>query len=369
MSAKHPRVFFENNIIFAVMNLKNNSRHPTVSVVSGTYNRSRLVCEMVRSAYNQTLRPDEIIVSDDHSPDDTIARLQGLQYEISVLKIVENKKNSGGVPNWNKAIECSNGDFIAWCSDDDQLKPQHLENAVQYMMAHDDVDMVHAGFEEAREYPDGTVKIEHTSLKSVTPVHINRDNLIPYLTRNYTWPFHPSTLVFRRKLWDATKPFNPKYALADTDWFIRVALHHTSVYLPYVGVVNRRHYSNEGNWSNRVGSVNMQREFFDAMTSFLSEAKSLSPRPSVFDMQFRAWRRHYRWLLLRIFVARSRAGMADIANDCAEELQRVTPLLSTVPRWLIQGSFSMAFKFLNLLQYVLPGGKSKYDNLGRHVPK
>lgn len=351
------------------MNLKNNIHRPTVSVVSGTYNRSRLVCEMVRAAYNQTTRPDEIVVSDDCSPDDSIANLRELQHEIPILKIIENETNSGGVPNWNKAIEFSSGEIIAWCSDDDQLKPQHLEHAVQYLMAHDHVDMVHAGFEDAREYPDGTVKVEHTSLKSESPVLVNRENLIPYLTRNYTWPFHPSTLVFRRKLWEATKPFNPKYALADTDWFIRVALHHTSVYLPYVGVVNRRHYSNEGNWSNRVGSVNMQREFFEAMTSFLKEVKKMSPESHVYDMQFSSWLRHYRWLLLRIFVARSRAGMANIANDCSVELQKVTPLLKAAPEWLTRGLFSTAFYTLNYLQYILPGGKSKYGNLGKHVPK
>jgi glycosyltransferase involved in cell wall biosynthesis len=351
------------------MTIQNIASRPTISVVSGTYNRSRLVCEMVRAAYQQTMPPDEIVVSDDCSPDDSIVALRELQREIPVLKIIVNELNSGGVPNWNKAIDCSSGELIVWCSDDDQLKPQHLENAVRYLMAHDDVDMVHAGFEEAREHSDGAVKIEHASLKSVSPVYISRDNLIPYLTHNYTWPFHPSTLVFRRKLWEETKPFNSKYALADTEWFIRVALHHRSVYLPYVGVINRRHYSKEGNWSNRVGSVNMQREFFEALSSFLTHAKTLSGNSTNFDLQFRVWLRHYRLMLLRIFVARSRAGMVDIAKDCAKELKRVTPCLSAIPSFPSRVVFVTTFEFLNLLQYVLPGGKKKYNSLGKHVPK
>ncbi len=83
---------------------------------------------------------------------------------------------------------------------------------------------------------------------------------MPFLIRYYNWPFHPSTIVMRREVWEQVGEFDASYALADTDWFVRVAERFSVAMLPRHGVVNRRH---AGNWSNRVGSARMQREIFE----------------------------------------------------------------------------------------------------------
>ena len=343
-------------------------KKPTISVVCATYNRAKMVRETVLAAWNQTLRPDEIVVSDDCSPDNTLEVLRELQKEVPILKIVESLKNSGGVPNWNQVIEASSGDIIAWCSDDDRFKEDHLEKSVRYLLEHEDIGLVHAGFEEVREAENGTQHVQYTSLKSDAPIIITRDNIVEYMTRHFSWYFHPSTLVFRRTLWNNTGIFNSKYALADTDWFIRAAMHHRLVYLPYFGVINRRHYSNSGNWSIRVGSINMQREFYEAIYSFADEASTLLDTSSKLDQQVSRWTLRYRLLILRIFIARCRAGNYLVATDCARELTRVTPFLLKIPSWLSSPFLRGIYFLLSRLQIILPGGRKKYRNLGKHVP-
>lgn len=322
--------------------------------------------ETVIAAWNQTLKPDEIIVSDDCSTDNTIEVLRELQRFIPVLKIIENNENSGGVPNWNKVIDESRGDIIAWCSDDDRFLPNHLESVANFLLKHDDVSMVHAGFINVDQLEDGSEIRTNSVLKGVSEICIDKKNLIPYMTQFYNWPFHPSTWTFRRELWKDVGLFNPDFALADTDWFIRAALISKVVYLPTLDVLNRRH---AGNWSNRVGAVAMQREFYSAMQAFTFEAGKdvridFNPK-----RQFENWVYTYRKYLIRIYISRSRAGQFDVANDCSLAIVESLPLLESIPPFIVNFLARFFSKLLYILQPILPGGRAKYRNLGVTVPR
>ena len=48
-------------------------------------------------------------------------------------------------------------------------------------------------------------------LRSKKPVLSNRKNILNYFLKYYNYPFHPSTWVFTREVWDSIGEFNPKY--------------------------------------------------------------------------------------------------------------------------------------------------------------
>ncbi len=201
----------------------------------------------------QTRRPDEIVVYDDASPDDTVARLEGFDARVRVL---QQAQNTGGVPNWNAALDETQGDFLAWCSDDDRFLEDHLEASVAYLEAHPEVGFVHSSFVDAVETESSSERLPR-KLRFREPHRVDRTNLIPYMVRYYDWPFHPSTIVMRKRVWEETGEFDASYALADTDWFVRALERFPGVLLARHGVLNRRH---PGNWSNRLGSARMQAE-------------------------------------------------------------------------------------------------------------
>ena len=229
-----------------------------VSVAIATYARAAMVREAIEAALGQTRPPQEIVVSDDASPDQTLAVLEQLVRSHPSVQIVRQARNTGGVPNWNAALNQTSGEYLAWCSDDDRYLPDHLEASLKYLEAHPDVGLVHSGFVDAVETGSLTERVARPH-RFPEPYRVGRDNLISYMIRCYDWPFHPSTIVMRRKVWVETGSFDPSYALADTDWFVRAAERFSVVLLPRHGVVNRRH---PGNWSNRVGSAGMQHEIF-----------------------------------------------------------------------------------------------------------
>ena len=129
--------------------------HLRISVAIATYNRAAMVRQAVEAALAQSLQPDEVVVSDDASTDGTEELFRQWTAEspqvAAEVKYIRQEINSKGVMNWNRAIEATSGDFIAWCSDDDRFLPGHLQASVAYLEGHPEVGLVHSGFVDSLE--------------------------------------------------------------------------------------------------------------------------------------------------------------------------------------------------------------------------
>ena len=281
--------------------------------------------EAVEAALGQSCAPYEVVVADDASTDETAEVLGRLAASDRRVRIIRQAANSGGVENWNAAMNASQGELIAWCSDDDRFLPGHLEASLQFLKAHPEIGMVHSSFVDALETTEGSVE-ESRLLRSAGPLLLDRRNMFRYLTRYYDWPFHPSTLVMRRAVWERTGPFNAAYALADTDWFVRAAERFRIAMLPRFGVLNRRH---PGNWSNRVGSARMQAEIFEIVERALERRW---PQGDPRLVGWRAvWRANVRLRLLLTVRARITSGHGDAACVAWRTLTQSTGL--DLPGW------------------------------------
>ncbi|MEO8097084.1 MAG: glycosyltransferase family 2 protein [Acidobacteriota bacterium] len=299
-----------------------------VSVAIATYNRASMVRESVQAALTQELFATEICVADDASSDHTWSALTALAQNPRV-RIFRQEKNTGGVENWNFAIRQTTGDYIAWCSDDDRYLPGHLDASIAFLEAHPQIGMVHSGFIDAVETPAGVETIPRPLRFAATAV-LDRGSLLRYLTRYYDWPFHPSTIVMRRSVWNAVGPFDAAYALADTDWFVRAVERFPVAMLARHGVLNRRH---PGNWSNRLGSARMQREIFEIVEAAITR---LLPRRPVSRVLWRAiWRANVRSHLLLTLRARLSTFHAEAACAVWRQLLEGTGLRLPGPflRW------------------------------------
>ncbi|OIR07044.1 putative glycosyltransferase EpsE [mine drainage metagenome] len=106
--------------------MKANNSIP-ISVVMTTYNGGRFLQEQIESILSQTLQPDEIIVCDDHSTDNTVEILQSYQNK-NVLRFYVNESRLGVIVNFKKAVSlASDNHFIALSDQDDIWFPEKLE--------------------------------------------------------------------------------------------------------------------------------------------------------------------------------------------------------------------------------------------------
>jgi glycosyltransferase involved in cell wall biosynthesis len=121
-----------------------------VSVVIPTFNRAVLVCQTVRSVFAQTYPLVEVIVGDDASTDDTLARLEALRAECPAgfrLEFFGGEK-VGACPLRNRGAAISRGELVMFLDSDDLLTAPALEQLVQAIK---DVDISWGAWRDLRE--------------------------------------------------------------------------------------------------------------------------------------------------------------------------------------------------------------------------
>ncbi len=102
-----------------------------VSVVIPTYNCSAYLAEAIESVLEQTRLPDEIIVVDDGSTDDTVACLEAFGDRITVFR----QEHLGAAAARNHGIEEASGDWVAFLDADDLWVAEKLEKQIAALEA------------------------------------------------------------------------------------------------------------------------------------------------------------------------------------------------------------------------------------------
>ena len=102
-----------------------------ISVIIPTFNRANHVLEAVQSVLKQTRRPDEILLIDDGSTDQTRTRLQPFMGEIRYFF----QKQSGVSAARNLGIREAKGEWLAFLDSDDLWKPKKLQRQVDLLQS------------------------------------------------------------------------------------------------------------------------------------------------------------------------------------------------------------------------------------------
>lgn len=93
-----------------------------------TYNGAKYVVEQLESFASQTRLPNELIVSDDGSSDDTVALIESFRDRAPFkVRILHNPVRSGHAQNFANALSHCTGDLICISDQDDVWKNNKLE--------------------------------------------------------------------------------------------------------------------------------------------------------------------------------------------------------------------------------------------------
>lgn len=106
----------------------------SISVIITTFNGEHYLKDQLNSVINQSIKPDEIIIADDCSTDDTLNIIKSVQQISSLaIKYYVNKTNLGYVKNYSNAILRANGDYIFLCDQDDVWEKNKIEITIEMM--------------------------------------------------------------------------------------------------------------------------------------------------------------------------------------------------------------------------------------------
>jgi glycosyltransferase involved in cell wall biosynthesis len=100
-----------------------------ISVIIPNYNRSEFLRRAVLSAWNQSLKPLEILVCDDGSSDDSENVVRQLQSDIPVQWIACGNNGRPAIPR-NIGIKLAKGNWIAFLDNDDYWHPEKLKRQI-----------------------------------------------------------------------------------------------------------------------------------------------------------------------------------------------------------------------------------------------
>lgn len=103
-----------------------------VSVVVPSYNYGQFLPEAVDSVLRQSYRPDEIVLSDDSSSDDSFFLMQALAEENpSLIRARRTASNLGIESHFNGAVAETSGDLLCFLGADNRFPGDYIEGCVR----------------------------------------------------------------------------------------------------------------------------------------------------------------------------------------------------------------------------------------------
>lgn len=214
------------------------SADPTlVTVIIASYNHGPYIEQSILSVLNQTYPHIELLVVDDGSTDDSVARIERLQAQHGFDFRVQ--RNKGLTHTLNEAIARAEGTLIAPFGSDDIMMPDRIAIQVQYMADKPEVGICAGNIEliDSR----GELFPEARQRREVPFRRLDFEDM--FLERK---PYPPApTLLIRREALEKVGGFDPDIRLEDL--LIELKVTHAGYFIDGLSVVMARYRKHASN--------------------------------------------------------------------------------------------------------------------------
>lgn len=108
---------------------------PLVSILIPVYNREKMIARALDSALSQTYTNIEIVVTDNCSTDKTFEVVQEYAQRDRRIRCFRNEENLGPLPNWQRCLNYSKGDYIKILWSDDWMEACTVEKLIAPLLS------------------------------------------------------------------------------------------------------------------------------------------------------------------------------------------------------------------------------------------
>lgn len=234
-----------------------------ISVALATCNGSRFLREQLDSVRQQTLAPDQVILRDDASTDNTVELIERYLTEYGLApawRLICNPERLGYAENFREAVEETDGEYVFFCDQDDIWEPDRVEKMVEQMEKSEKIQVLGSEFIPFTTDPDAP-GISRRVLKSFrndgSLEHVN------FCPANIFIGSEGCTMCLRRAFLEKTKKYwYPGWAHDEYAW--KLALCMDGCYIFHRVTLRRRMHS--GNVSKRkMRDLEKRIAFFRAL--------------------------------------------------------------------------------------------------------
>lgn len=235
----------------------------TTAVAIALYNGEKYLKRQLDCIRLQTKLPDQVVLCDDGSKDNTVKMVQEYIEEHSLQDcwfLHQNPQNLGYAKNFHHAISLCNAELVFLCDQDDIWELEKIEKMTSIMESRTDISLLACryGIMDASENvvrsfmePTGsqTGKIRSVSLKEIA--------------RAYRWP--GMIMCIRKSFFSAARSKIESSSLPhDLLYAILAANENAFCVYDYIGAYHRRHDSNTAREEHRVSKLlQIDRKLFD----------------------------------------------------------------------------------------------------------
>jgi glycosyltransferase involved in cell wall biosynthesis len=211
-----------------------------LSVILTSYNYARFLSAALAGLASQTRRPDELIVIDDGSQDDSVAIIGSHLDRFANARLVQNPRNLGTIANLNLGFELARGEVVYFAAADDITYPMLLQRGMELLDAHPEAALFSARSDiiDAAGVRIGTLA---TGIPLRQPGFIPPDEVARLLLRDDNW-LSGNTTLYRRGPLVAAGGFAPELGSFCDGYVSRLlAVRHGAAFSPEVLGAWRRH--------------------------------------------------------------------------------------------------------------------------------
>lgn len=282
-----------------------------ISVVLSTYNGEKFIIEQLESIRIQSLKPDEVLIFDDCSSDNTVSIIKKFisDYSLNYWKIYVNLKNLGWRCNFYQGLKKVKGDYIFTCDQDDIWNAQKIEKMVDELEKNSQILLLASNYIPL--YMEGGMKV--TSPKSLknesdySVKKINSQKEMFYIMRpGCTYAFRKELLKYFFEVFDAQDGHD---ALL---WRIAGLMEGLYVY-NYPLIQFRRHSNNATgrevkNTSRRLRDIKYYYDLIKRLELF-----SHVYQKEISEENLKYLKKYLNWIELRMCILQSRSNIKKIS--------------------------------------------------------
>ena len=207
---------------------------PLVSVVIPAYNAGRTITAALESVFAQTFSDYDVIVVDDGSTDETLARIAEWSNRLRIL----HQANGGPGAARNAGLKHAHGRLIAFLDADDVWMPRKLERQVAYFECYPETGLLHSAALVSRS--PGRALLE---TRDETPLDAPMEAPTHVFCQLFQGQLEINTLtaMTTRDVLAAVGGFDERRELHVEDWdlWLRIAARYAVGYLPEPLAVHR----------------------------------------------------------------------------------------------------------------------------------
>ncbi len=131
-----------------------------LSIIAANYNNGRYLDAFIRSVMASTMLPNELIIVDDGSSDDSrevLAKHAGLPF----IKTIFFEENKGFTDALNAALEAASAKYIMRADPDDILLPLRIKTQYTFMEQHPEIDVLGSNVVYFRDSDGATLNVSN----------------------------------------------------------------------------------------------------------------------------------------------------------------------------------------------------------------